>query len=76
MFVSFFKKIFAYCISYEKERKNKLEPLIDWIRKLLIKKEKSQVVILNLLEDEYINMLNALGNVDILYSFHLTYLLY
>lgn len=60
IFVAFFKKIFTYCIAYEKENKEKLEALIDWIRKLIIRKEKLQTGILSILENEYINMLNNL----------------
>ena len=62
VFLSFFKKIFPLCRSYAKEKKERLEVLIDWLRKLITKKEKSLPCVLNLLEEEYVNMLNALGN--------------
>jgi len=60
IYLSFYKKTFAYCISYAKEKKPKLESLIDWLRRLVIKKEKSMQAVLTLLEAEYINMFNAL----------------
>lgn len=60
IFLNFFKKLFAFCILYAKNKRDKLETMIDWIRKLIVKKENRQKSILTLLENEYINMLNAL----------------
>ena len=61
MFLGFYKKLFKYCITYEKEKKERLEYLIDWFRKIIIRRGKSQKILLNLLENEFINMINALG---------------
>jgi len=60
MFLGFYKKLFKYCITYEKEKKERLEYLIDWFRKIIIRRGKSQKILLNLLENEFINMINAL----------------
>lgn len=48
-------------MAYEKEKKDRLEQLINCFRKVIIRKEKSQKLVLTLLENEYINMINALG---------------
>ncbi len=61
IFVAFFRKVFAYCVAYAKEKKEKLETLLDWLRRLVIRKEKSLKIVLTILEDEFINLLNALG---------------
>lgn len=61
IFTSFFRKTISFCILYEKEKKEKLETLIDWIRNLIIKKAKSHNILLHVLEEQYINLLNALG---------------
>jgi hypothetical protein len=61
-FIKFYKTIFKYCIAYEKEKKPKLESMLNWIRKLIIKKEKSQcaAIVMGELEDEYVNILNSI----------------
>lgn len=61
IFLGFYKKIFKYLISYAKDKKEKLEQLIDWFRKLIVRREKTQKCLLSILENEYINMLNAMG---------------
>jgi len=48
-------------VAYAKEKKEKLETLLDWLRRLVIRKEKSLKIVLTILEDEFINLLNALG---------------
>ena len=45
---------------YEKEKKDKIETIIDWIRRLIISKEKTHKIVVNLLEDDYINILNSI----------------
>lgn len=45
---------------YEKEKKEKIEIIVDWIRRLIISKEKNHKVVVNLLEDDYINILNSI----------------
>ena len=47
---------------YVNERKDRLEALIDWIRRLMLAKCKSDSFVLNVLEEEYINILNKTGN--------------
>lgn len=59
IFESFFRKAISFCILYGKEKKEKLEIVIDWIRKLIIKKGNSQNIILSVLEDQYVDILNA-----------------
>jgi hypothetical protein len=45
---------------YEKEKKDKIETIIDWIRRLIISKEKTHKIVVNLLEDDYINILSSI----------------
>lgn len=59
-FVKFYRKTYKYCIDYAKDKKPKLDTLIDWIRRLVIAKGKTQEHVLTILEDEYINLLNAI----------------
>ena len=57
--INFFNKAIKYCVLHEKEKKvDKLEPIIDLIRKFLLRK---QTMVLKLFQDEYINLLNSLG---------------
>jgi hypothetical protein len=58
--LQFFKKLLKYLIAYEKEKKEKLEILVDWLRKLIINKGKDSSV-LSILENEYVNILNSIG---------------
>jgi hypothetical protein len=46
---------------YAKEKREKLETLVDLVRKLVIKKEKQQPQVLSLLEEEYMNIMNIIG---------------
>ena len=57
--INFFNKILKYCVLNEKEKKiDKLELIFDIIRKFLLRKQPN---ILQLFQDEFINLLNALG---------------
>ena len=60
MFTSFYKKLFKFLMLYEKEKKDKIETIIDWIRRLIISKEKTHKIVVNLLEVVYINILNSI----------------
>ena len=60
-FVKFYRKSYKFCMDYAKDKKPKLDTLIDWIRRLVIAKGKTQKHVLTILEDEYINLLNAIG---------------
>ncbi len=42
IFVAFFRKVFAYCVAYAKEKKEKLETLLDWLRRLVIRKKRER----------------------------------
>ena len=50
-----------YLIAYEKEKKDKLEILVDWLRKLIISKGKTDMNVLTILQTEYVNILNSIG---------------
>ena len=54
----FYKRALKYLIQYPKESTNNLAILINWIRKLTIKNHKS---IANILQDQYINILNSIN---------------
>ena len=61
----FFKKSLILSISLLKERSDKCELLIDWIRCTLVQKQKRQKLFSQLLNDQYINILSAAGNFKI-----------
>ena len=46
---------------YEKEKKDKLEATIDWLRTLLARRGRANAALGEALAEEYTNMLNALG---------------
>jgi hypothetical protein len=58
--INFFNKTIKYCILHEKDKKiDKLELILDIIRKFLLRKQAN---VLKLFQDEFINLLNSLGN--------------
>ena len=59
-FTIFYKKLLKYLVAYEKEKKDKLEAIIDWLRKIIVSKEKTHKFVLTLLETEYISILNSI----------------
>jgi hypothetical protein len=48
-------------MAHIKEKRDKIEPVIDWLRKLIIKKEKKNKIVLTVLDEEYLNILNSIG---------------
>lgn len=63
--MTFYKKCFKYLIALAKETKtdnNKLELLIDWIRRIIISQENKPngAQVLAVLEDDYMNLLNGI----------------
>ncbi len=60
-FISFYKKSLKYLVLFAKEKREKLETIVDWVRKLIIRKEKQQPPVLSLLEEEYMNIINTIG---------------
>ena len=58
--VNFFSKTLKYCIQHEKDKRvDKLELIFDILRRFLVRKQPN---ILKLFDNEFINLLNALGN--------------
>lgn len=57
----FFKKALVLLIGFLKERNEKCEYLIDWIRKTILQREKRQKMFPQLLGDQFINILSLTG---------------